>query len=126
MSNTALDTQPCPSTTPNIYLQLHFQTFVSRERGEKWKLARHEEYHNKMQINAPLKFAAIIWVQIPLHDYNNLWGASLGAQMVKNLPAMQEIQVQFSGQEDPLKKGIATHSSILAWRNSWKEEPGGL
>ena len=47
-------------------------------------------------------------------------------QMVKNLPAMQEIQVQFSGQEDPLKKGIATHSSILAWRNSWKEEPGGL
>ena len=42
-----------------------------------------------------------------------------GAQMVKNLPAMQEIRVQSSGQEDPLEKGLATHSSILAWRIPW-------
>ena len=48
------------------------------------------------------------------------------AQMVKNLPAMQGTQVQSLGQEDPLKKGMATHSSILAWRNPWTEEPGGL
>jgi len=41
--------------------------------------------------------------------------------MVKNLPAMQEIQVQSLGQEDPLKKGMATHSSILAWRIPWSE-----
>ena len=67
-----------------------------------------------MQINAPLKFAAIIWVQIPLYDYNNLWeGLPLWAQMLKNLPAMQEIQVRFLVQEDPLKKGMATHSTIL-------------
>ena len=53
-------------------------------------------------------------------------GASLVAQMVKNLPAMQKTQVQSLGQEDPLQKGIATHSSILAWRIPWTEEPGGL
>ena len=48
------------------------------------------------------------------------------AQMVNNLPAMQETQVWSLGWEDPLEKGIATHSSILAWKNSWTEEPGGL
>ena len=46
--------------------------------------------------------------------------------MVKNLPAMQETQVQSLGQEAPLEKGIATHSSILVWRIPWTEEPGGL
>ena len=46
--------------------------------------------------------------------------------MVKNLPAMQETQVQSLGQEDPLEKGMATHSSILAWRTPWTEEPDGL
>ena len=48
------------------------------------------------------------------------------AQTVKNLPAMQETQVSSLGQEDPLKKGMATHSSILAWRIPWIEKPGGL
>ena len=46
--------------------------------------------------------------------------------MVKNLPAMQETQVQSLHQEDPLEKGLATHSSILAWRTPWTEEPGEL
>ena len=46
--------------------------------------------------------------------------------MVKNLPAMQEIGIQSLGQEDTLEKGMATHSSILAWRTPWIEEPGGL
>ena len=46
--------------------------------------------------------------------------------MVKNLPAMRETQVQSLGQEDPLEKGMATHSSILAWRSPWTEEPGRL
>ena len=44
--------------------------------------------------------------------------------MAKNLPAMQEIQVQSLGWEDPLGKGMVTHSSILAWRIPWTEEPG--
>ena len=48
------------------------------------------------------------------------------AQTVKNPPAMQETRVQSLGQEDPLEKGIATYSSILAWRIPWTEEPGGL
>ena len=53
-------------------------------------------------------------------------GASLVAQVVKNLPAMLETQVQSLGQEDPLQKKLATHSSILAWRILWTEEPGRL
>ena len=50
----------------------------------------------------------------------------LVAQMVENLPAMQETRVQFLGQEDPLEKGMATQSSILAWEIPWTDEPGGL
>ena len=46
--------------------------------------------------------------------------------MVKNLPAVQDTQVQTLDQEDPLEKGIATQPSILAWRIPWTEEPGGL
>ena len=50
----------------------------------------------------------------------------LVAQTVKNLPAVQETRVQSLGQEDPLEKGMATHSSVLAWAIPWTEEPGGL
>ena len=46
--------------------------------------------------------------------------------MVKHLPTMQEPQIQSLGQEDPLEKGMATHSSILAWRIPWTKEPGKL
>ena len=52
--------------------------------------------------------------------------ASLVAQTVKFLPAMQEIRVQSLGREDPLEKEMATHSRILVWRIPWAEEPGGL
>ena len=48
------------------------------------------------------------------------------AQMVKNLPAMQETQVQSLDGEEPLEKGMASHSSILAWKVPWTEEPSGL
>ena len=48
------------------------------------------------------------------------------AQAIKNLPTMQETQVRPLGWEDPLEKGMATHSSIHAWRIPWTEEPGGL
>ena len=47
-------------------------------------------------------------------------------QTVKNLPAMQETQVQSLGQEDPLEKGMATHSHILSWRTQWTKWPGRL
>ena len=49
-----------------------------------------------------------------------------GSDSKKNLPAMQETQVPSLGWEDPLEKGMATHSSVLPWRMAWTEEPGGL
>ena len=52
--------------------------------------------------------------------------ASFVAQLIKNLPAMWDTSVQSLGGEEPLEKGMATHSSILAWKIPWIEEPGGL
>ena len=54
------------------------------------------------------------------------FGSSLVAQLVKNLPAVQETWVRSLGREDPLDEEMATHSSTLAWRIPWTEEPGGL
>ena len=62
------------------------------------------------------------WIGYP---FQYSW-ASLMVQMVKNLPAMQETWVWPLGREDPLEEGMATHSSILAWRIPWTEEPCGL
>ena len=62
----------------------------------------------------------LFWIQL----YTN-W-ASLVAQRLKRLPARWETRVQSLGREDPLEKEMATHSSILAWRISWMEEPGRL
>ena len=58
-----------------------------------------------------------------------IWEVSTGlriCKLVKNLPTMQETWIQFLGQEDPLEKKMVTHSSILAWRIPWTEEPGRL
>ena len=54
------------------------------------------------------------------------WLGFLGGSEVKTLPVMQETWIRSLGQEDPLEEGMATHSSILAWRILWTEEPGGL
>ena len=54
------------------------------------------------------------------------YGASLIAQLVKNLPAMQQTWVRFLGREDPLEKEMVTHSSIVAWRIPWMEKPSRL
>ena len=65
----------------------------------------------------------------PRRFLNTHLGASLGslvAQMVKNPPAVQEIWVQTLGQEEPLEKGMATYSSVLAWRIPWQKSPAGL
>ena len=58
-------------------------------------------------------------------DYRDIWASPL-AQMVRNLPAMQETWVQSPGWEDPLEKGMATHSDVLVWRIPWTEDPGKL
>ena len=60
-----------------------------------------------------------------IHVYT-IWEASLVTQTVKDPLAIQETWVQSLGQEDPLEKGMATHSSIRAWRIPWTEEPSGL
>ena len=83
---------------------------------------------------ATLKTGSISWHTEWVLAYAQLWkmlslwskGASLVAQMVKDLPAMHETQVQSLDQEGALKKGMATHSSIPAWRIPWREELGGL
>ena len=61
-----------------------------------------------------------------LIEYHFIKWASLVAQLVKNLPAMQETWVRSWGWEDPLEKGTATNSSILAWRIPWTEQSGRL
>ena len=65
-----------------------------------------------------------LWSEFELHSI--IVEVSLVAQMVKNLPAMQETQVQSLGWEDPLEKRMAVPSNILAWRIPWTEEPSGL
>ena len=60
-----------------------------------------------------------------MRTFSTVW-ASLVAQMVKCLPAMRKTWVQSLGQEDPLEKEMATHSSTLVWKISWTEEPGRL
>ena len=70
----------------------------------------------------------ILAASLVVHNHANrcILGAFLVAQMVQNLPVVQETQVPSLGWEDPLEKGIVTHSSILAWKIPWTEEPGGL
>ena len=67
---------------------------------------------------------AYSFVELCKPFYHN--GASLVAQLVKNLPVAQETPVQSLGWEDPLKKEMATHSSILTWKISWRQKPGRL
>ena len=75
-----------------------------------------------------VKVSKIIIINTSTHTVWQFTGflASLVAQMIKNLPAVQETMVQLLGLENSLEKGMTTHSSILAWRISWTEEPDGL
>ena len=73
-------------------------------------------------LSSPSPPAFNLSLELYVYKYH---GASLIAQSVKNLPAVQETQVQFLGCEDSLEKEMATHSSILACRIPWTEEPGG-
>ena len=68
--------------------------------------------------------SALIWILFI--SLSCLTALALVVQMVKNMSGVQKTQVRSLGPEDPLEKRMATHSSILAWRTSWTEEPGGL
>ena len=80
------------------------------------------------QASTPCFTADLLWVLLANLFISSLlrWRASLVAQMVESLPAKSETRVWSLGQEDPLEKEVATHSSILAWKIPWTEEPGGL
>ena len=82
--------------------------------------------HSSEWMNEPLSYI-IFYIICPPQKATSSWLlACLVAKMVKNLPAMQETWVWSLGQEDPLEKGMATHSNILAWKITWTEKPGGL
>ena len=74
---------------------------------------------NEAEVDIFLKFPCFFYDQLDV-------GASLVAQLVKNLPAMWETWVQSLGWEDSLEKEMAAHSSIVAWKIPWTEEPGRL
>ena len=98
-----------------------------------WKNAELSYYKNNKK-NISLSGFSIKSSTWPMMLNKNLWikfmyrrwWTFLVAQMVKNLPAKQEMQVPSLHWEDPLKKGVATHSNVLAWRIPWTKEPGGL
>ena len=83
------------------------------------------EVHRIREAQAIGSQASVVATPALEHRLNSC-GASLIAQWVKSLPAMQESWVQFLGREDPLEKEMATHSSILAWKIPWTVEPGRL
>ena len=88
-------------------------------------LRPHGLHHARLPCPSPSPIYLYINVFVFYIVYKYLY-ISLVAQMVKNLPAVQETWVRSLGQEDPLEKGMVTHSNILAWRIPWTEEPGGL
>ena len=96
-----------------------------REMSAPWDRRRKDAGRRRRgQRGRDSRFCRCFWMAMLLIFKINF--ACLVAQMAKNLPAMQEIWLQFLGWEDPLEKGMAPHSSILAWRIPWTEESGGL
>ena len=81
------------------------------------------QFHSFLWLSS-IPLCVCVHVYLSICIYHIFFWASLVAQMVKNLPAMQETWLQCLGQEDPLEKVMATHSSILAWRIPWTEKPG--
>ena len=110
--------EPKPLRSPAIAVGV-FTTSATWEAGSN-KTQRKDIGHPLTMYKAPyLSHFNFFIIYIWLKDFP-------AAQIVKNLPAMQETRVQFLGQEDPLEKGMATHSNILAWRIPWTEKPGRL
>ena len=91
-----------------------------------WRSLKLSCSNNKTGIVFPVFPSSLWWYLSSGFDLPLGSRASLVAQVVKKPPAMQETRVQSLGQEDPLEKGMAAHSSILAWKIPWTEEPGGL
>ena len=110
-----------PLSKPASLLQVHVFRQEQCELGQSSVRAGSRRYR--------LLWARVVTSEKPLCHFGasvSLSGASLVGQMVKSPPTMKETRVRSLGQEDPLEKEMATHSSILAWRIPWTEEPGGL
>ena len=80
-------------------------------------------YTNNISVYTNTNIERVMKSKRDIGEHMNIDGASMVAQMVKNLTAMQETWVQSLSQEDSLEKRMATHSRILAWRIPWREEP---
>ena len=89
-------------------------SLYARHYASQWAKAAGSSHHTSVLHSTPVCFSLI-----------KIWAPSYTPTM-KNLPEMQETQVQLLGGEDPLEKETATHSNILAWRIPWTEEPGGV
>ena len=99
----------------HVWSERCHRRFAVGARGSSWFPCGRESLQVVL-FPSPALFLHLLWC---------LW-ASLEAQMINNLPIVQETWVRSLGREDPLEKGMALHSSILAWRIPWTEEPGGL
>ena len=84
------------------------------------------EYMISLSIYTYMCVCVCVYIYIYIPTDISILISNLVAQMVKNLPVIQETHVRSLGQEDPPEKEMATHSSILAWQMPWTEEPGGL
>ena len=94
--------------------------------GEETPSPTYSTFPNKMSRVPVSLLADPMQSGLGISSLSGINSTSLVTLSVKSLPSMRETQVQSLGREDPLEKGMATHSSILAWRIPWTEEPGGL
>ena len=95
------------------------RSHISHDTAKKKK--KETNTHKKKYLPIDICIVKLYYI---LHVHT-IW-TSLVVQMIKNLPAIQETPIRSLGQDDPLEKGMVTHSSILAWRIPWTEEPGRL
>ena len=108
----------------NLSIRAEINAKETKETIAKINKAKSWFFERINKIDKPL--ARLIKKQREKNKINNVDWASLMAQLVKNLPAIQETQVWSLGWEDPLEEEMVTHSSVLAWKISWTEKPGGL
>ena len=102
-----------------MFVKIWWGVFLLLLRKENGYWRKTKSSCHWYQWNGPLTWSWVAWMSSLFHAW-----ASLVVQLVKNLPAVQETWVWSLGWEDPLEKEMATHSSTLAWRIPWTEEPG--
>ena len=128
-SNMRQPKYPLVSECLNKMQYIHIMKYNSGRRNHTIDKTQHLNPQRQSWVKeAGLKKFHTVWLCLygTFKDQTIVMDGLLSGSVVKNLPAMQETQVQSLGQEDLLEEGTATHSSVLAWRIPWTEEPGGL